>query len=265
MKVLLLRADNLRHQALGLLLETAGVLSGEVIERKVSKAQGFTSDLMLKHFLSREQAEIDFFGSAKKPSIDTPRLLIAPQDLNSGQVNNFVGSIEFDLTITFGVSLLKLPLIQHLDNQVLGVHLGLSPYYRGSGTNFFPFVNSELAAVGYTLMHLNETVDGGPIVHQGRAPIVLGDSIHSIGNRNIKQMFEDIILLLSQQIDLNTSSEIRLEGGKMYRRNDFTEEILRIAYGNLEAGLVDSHLTNEVENLEKFPIVQYPKIRNLQK
>jgi phosphoribosylglycinamide formyltransferase 1 len=265
MKVLLLRADNLRHQALGLLLESAGILSGEVIESKESKVQGFTSDLMVKHFLARERSEEDFFGYARESSMDTQRLLITPQELNSNQVINFIGSIDFDIAITFGVSLLKSSLIQHLHNQILGVHLGLSPYYRGSGTNFFPFVESELAAVGYTLMHLNETVDGGPIVHQGRAPIVLGDSIHSIGNRNIKQMFEDIILLLSQNIDLNTSSEIRLESGKMYRRNNFTEEVLRTAYRNLGLGLVESHLNNEEVNLEKFPIVQYPRIRKLQK
>jgi phosphoribosylglycinamide formyltransferase-1 len=265
MRVLLLRANNLRHQSLGLLLESAGVLSGEVIESKVSKSVDFTSDLMLKHFLSRERAEIDFFGDAKKPYTDVPRLLIGPNDLNSSQVIDFVGSIDFNLCITFGVSLLKPSLIQHLQNQVLGVHLGLSPYYRGSGTNFFPFVESELAAVGYTLMHLNETVDGGPIVHQGRAPIVLGDSIHSIGNRNIKQMFMDIMLLLSQNIDLNTSSRVKLEGGKMYRRNDFTEKALWTAYANLGAGLIENHLNNEVENLEKFPIIQFPKFRQINK
>ena len=64
---------------------------------------------------------------------------------------------------------------------------------------------------------------------------------------------------------INTSSRVKLEGGKMYRRNDFTEKALWTAYANLGAGLIENHLNNEVENLEKFPIIQFPKFRQIKK
>ncbi len=143
----------------------------------------------------------------------------------------------------------------------MGIHLGLSPYYRGSGTNFFPFVNSELAAVGYTLMHLNSQIDKGPIIHQGRAPIVLGDSIHTIGNRNIGFMFEDIIALLQCGVSLRESREQKVNKGKLYRRKDFSVESLIQANTNLDSGLVSKYLDNLEFEIEKFPIILHPKIQ----
>ena len=35
---------------------------------------------------------------------------------------------------------------------MINVHLGLSPYYKGSATNFWPFVNNELQFLGVTFM-----------------------------------------------------------------------------------------------------------------
>jgi methionyl-tRNA formyltransferase len=64
----------------------------------------------------------------------------------------------------------------------------LSPYYRGSGTNFFPFVNNEPEYVGATFMYIDEGIDTGEIIHQIRPTIFLGDTIHHVGNRLIKEM-----------------------------------------------------------------------------
>ena len=77
------------------------------------------------------------------------------------------------------------------------MHLGLSPYYRGSGTNLFPFVNNEIQYVGATFMLLDRTIDNGRIIHQEQAKVFKNDNIHKIGNRLILEMFEvykDLIL-----------------------------------------------------------------------
>jgi folate-dependent phosphoribosylglycinamide formyltransferase PurN len=175
-------------------------------------------------------------------------------------VLNFIDDTEFDVAITFGVSILKPLMIERLRNRILGIHLGLSPYYRGSGTNFFPFVNSELAAVGYTIMHLNEDIDKGPIIHQGRAPIILGDSIHSIGNRNMVCLFMDIIKLLQINVDLFSTQTLPSVEGKLFRRADFTEFTLVQALNNIEKGLVSTFVSNPELFVSKFPIVQHRQL-----
>ena len=41
-------------------------------------------------------------------------------------------------------------------NKILNLHLGISPYYKGSGTNYFPLVNNEPQYVGATFMFLDK-------------------------------------------------------------------------------------------------------------
>lgn len=262
MKVLLLRANNLRHEALSSTLQAGGYLSAEIVESKAALTIQNSSVLISQHFSAREQSEKDFFQFLKLPPVIFPRLDIKSGELNSDQVLSFVKNTEFDIAITFGVSILKPALITKLRNAVLGIHLGLSPYYRGSGTNFFPFVESELAAIGYTLMHLNHEIDKGPIIHQGRAPIVLGDSIHTIGNRNISNMFEDIVGLLRLNVDLSIARNPLMAQGKLYKREDFTEDKLKNVLANLDSGLIGTYLSSQENFLSKYPIIQFDQLRS---
>ncbi len=262
MKVLLLRADNLRHRALGAILEKEGFLSAEVIEVKPALATR-GSTLIESHLESRDQSEKDFFGIYSKYSPSKRFMQVNAGEINSSHVHDFIKGSEFDIAITFGVSILKPDLIKRLKNSVLGIHLGLSPYYRGSGTNFFPFVNGDLGAVGYTLMHLNAEIDKGPIIHQGRAPIVLGDSIHTIGNRNISTMFDSIIELLRIRINPSSAISISNHEGKLFKRKDFTEEAIMRAYKNLDSGLISKYISEKDQLLGRFPIVENSILRAL--
>ncbi len=256
MRILLLRANNLRHRALSSILQSKNFLCAEIIEEKLVQPRFNNSNLIRRHFDAQFQSELDFFGRFTRKETDVPAIRISSGELNLPFVFEFVKKQKFDMAITFGVSILGKDLIHNLEDNILGIHLGLSPYYRGSGTNFFPVVNGELSAIGYTLMHLNIGIDTGPIIHQGRAPIVLGDSIHSIGNRNISQMFIDIVSLLNNKISLNSAKIPREVSTKLYKRNDFTESTLRRALHNLDNGLVNEYLNNQPQLLADFPIIE---------
>ena len=254
MKILLLRANELRHKALAQRLANLGYLSGDLVERIQPTSNNFSlTNLERLHFKARAQVEQDFFSRFERTSDATQRL-IPRSGINSQEFYELVDEIEYDVVITFGVSILSGETIQKLRDRILGIHLGLSPFYRGSGTNFFPFVNKELGAVGYTLMHLDEGVDTGRVIHQGRAPIVIGDSIHSIGSRNIEYLFRDICLLLEQNVDLANSIPLEHSGGRLYKRRDFTEEALLTAMRNLSQGLIEDTLRNIEFEIERFPI-----------
>ena len=97
--------------------------------------------------------------------------------------------LEPNLIIVYGSSILQGKLLKKFKKKILNVHLGLSPYYRGSGTNVFPIVNNEPEYVGVTFMYLNQGVDTGEIIHQIRPDICVEDSIHDIGNKLILKMF----------------------------------------------------------------------------
>ena len=263
MKVLLLRADNLRHRALSQHLLETNNLAAQIIEPKTSTEIYYENSLLNLHFQSRERSELDFFQhySMLYKSKQVPELIIKPGQINHESTLEFISKADFDIAITFGVSILKNELIHSLNNSILGIHLGLSPYYRGSGTNFFPFVNRELACIGYTLMHLDSSIDGGAIIHQGRAPIVTGDSIHSIGNRNILQMFYDITQLIKVKDLFQKGFKINTAAGKLYRRKDFNLDSLQTAYQNLKLGLIDEYVEKKSSELKKFKIIENRNLR----
>jgi len=227
----------------------------QVIEQQ-SVSLSSNSSLVFEHFKAREQFEKDFFFNTTSHNyVNVPVITVGKKLINSKDVIKFLNQIEFDLAITFGVSILNSETIDALNDKILGIHLGLSPYYRGSGTNFFPFVNNELGAVGFTLMHLDKGVDTGHIVHQGRAPIVLGDSIHTIGNRNISSMFLDILKLIESKFDFSISKkQINKDSNRYYRKKDFSEHSLRVALENLNNGLVERYLSDTSKMNSQYPI-----------
>lgn len=255
MKVILFRADQTRHKALAHLLNSKGYLVAQVIEQQ-SENLSPNSSLVTEHFKAREQFEKDFFSDATSHNfVNVPFITISSNLINSKDTIKFISHIDFDIAITFGVSILNSETINALNDKILGIHLGLSPYYRGSGTNFFPFVNNELEAVGYTLMHLDKGTDTGQIVHQGRAPIVLGDSIHTIGNRNIRLLFVDIIKLIESKFDFSISkSQILRDSNRYYRKKDFSEQSLITALENLNNGLVERYLSDASNMNSRYPI-----------
>jgi methionyl-tRNA formyltransferase len=254
---MLFRADQTRHKALAHFLNSKGYLVAQVIEQK-SENLLTGSSLLTEHFKAREQFEKDFFPDVTSHNfINAPIMTISNNLINSKDTIKFISQIDFDIAITFGISILNSETINALNDKILGIHLGLSPYYRGSGTNFFPFVNNELEAIGYTLMHLDEGVDTGHIVHQGRAPIVLGDSIHTIGNRNIHSLFVDIIKLIESKFDFSISkSQILGDSNRYYRKKDFSEQSLRTALENLDNGLVERYLSDTLNLNSRYPIFE---------
>lgn len=262
MKVILFRADQTRHKALAHLLNSKGYLIAQVIEQQ-SENLSPNSSLVTEHFKAREQFEKDFFSDATSHNfVNVPVITISSNLINSKDTIKFISQIDFDIAITFGVSILNSETINALNDKILGIHLGLSPYYRGSGTNFFPFVNNELEAVGYTLMHLDKGVDTGQIVHQGRAPIVLGDSIHTIGNRNIRLLFVDIIKLIESKFDFSISkSQILRDSNRYYRKKDFSEQSLITALENLNNGLVERYLSDASNMNSRYPIFRSSLVR----
>ena len=107
-----------------------------------------------------------------------------------------------DFIVSYGCSLIRNKLIKKFNKKFINLHLGLSPYYKGSGTNFWPIANNEFQFLGATFMFIDDGVDSGPIIHQFRPLINVGDNIHTIGCKIIFQSVNELekILLNFKQI-----------------------------------------------------------------
>ncbi len=162
--------------------------------------------------------------------------------------------------MAFVCSIFRSYLLSVFTGLLINFHLGLSPYYRGSGTNFRPFVNNELQFIGSTFMHINEGIDTGAIIHQIRARIYHGDNIHQIGNRLIKDAFQECIRIIQYFSQLQPVRQPNLLTGqeRYYRKKDFTEDKLEKAYEHLANGAIAQYLAL-IERIDAtFPLVENP-------
>lgn len=255
-RVLIIRADNIRHRALATRLKQLQFDVASIVQH-IPNRESQLSKQQVAHFKARGQFEFDYFRYLETSRQSSQRILLETSDINSGESLNLASKFEPAFVITFGCSILNEKWIGKFSDQILGIHLGLSPYYRGQGTNFFPFVNDELGAVGYTLMNLDQGVDTGHIVHQKYADFVQGDSIHSVGSRLIQSMFEDIGIILKTESSLGKSTkQSRIETSKVYRGLDFTEEALERALINIRNGMIDAFIENQELGRKNFPILK---------
>ena len=121
------------------------------------------------------QTFIDHVADCSYPSF------LSKGEINSPRYTQAIIDAKLDLLITYGSSLIREPLLSAFEGWFLNVHLGLSPYYRGSGTSYWPLVNREPEYGGTTFMHIDTGVDTGKIIHQIRAKYVRGDTPVQIG------------------------------------------------------------------------------------
>ena len=211
--------------------------------------------LISKHETQRQKYEIKSFKKYLIKSKKFRAIKVKKGEINSSSNINLIKKMKPDLLVSYGCSIISEKLIKKFKNRFLNIHLGLSPYYRGAGTNFFPFVENELQFLGATLMFIDKGVDTGKIIHQIRPEIYLSDNIQTIGNRIIKKITSDTIKITSSKklvaSNLKTSYKC-----KTFKKIDFNENSLRLAKINLKKKIIKKFLKKKKYLNKKFPIIE---------
>ncbi len=268
-RVVILTGSELRHQFFRkLVAATPGIEVPATICEGTEKAlstlaqakQTGTASLEIKHINARTQSEEDFFRLFDTYIADQSHPHFVPKgEVNDQSVFEKIDALNPDLLVAYGCSIIGGPLLERFPSRFLNVHLGLSPYYRGSGTNFWPFVNGEPEYCGLTFMHIDAGVDTGEIIHQVRPRITAGDTIHSIGNRLIGDMariYAQIILRFDELQSVAQPSTPPSD--KVYKIRDFTDAAVEKMYDRFEHGLIDDYLAEQDERCARVPLVENP-------
>ncbi len=218
--------------------------------------------LRLKHLAAREQSEKEFFGLFIENTKDFSNPISLPKgDINTSKYTQMIIDSNPDLLIAYGCSLIKEPLLSAFKGRFLNVHLGLSPYYRGSGTNYWPLVNGEPEYVGATFMYIDAGIDTGEIIHQIRVQYHWGDAPSQIGNRLILRVAKVYAMIINNFDKLQKMQQLpKPEADKFYKGKDFTESSVLLLHQLFRLGLIEYYLSKENEICEKVPIVVNPVI-----
>lgn len=215
---------------------------------------------MKKHFQDRyikEKEKFGFFNSnseIKKIFKKNKLIECDPDYLNSQTTLNFVQDFNPDFVFIFGVNMIKSPVIENLPIETINLHLGLSPWYKGSATLFWPFYFLEPQYAGATFHKIIDEPDAGDILHQSVPILSKKDGIHDIGVKTVVEARNDLSKIIKK---LMKGEELifqkQKKGGKNFLTSDFKPEHLRFIYQSFDNEIVNFYL----ENIKKYKI---PKI-----
>ena len=93
-------------------------------------------------------------------------------------------------------NLIKENIMNIMPKLSINLHLGLSPWYRGSATLFWPFYNLQPQFAGSTFHQIVNEPDAGDILHQTIPVLKKGDTLHEVAAKVVIQSTVDAVKLL---------------------------------------------------------------------
>lgn len=252
MKIIIFTSNALRHRYVANTLAEGTNEALIISECKTSDASsGKEQTLIEEHFAERYAVEKEFFGA--HTAFRAPTLPILMGEANSEAVMNAVRDYKPDMGFVFGSGILKEPLLALIPSgKFINMHLGLSPYYRGSGTNFWPFMNEELEYVGATLLHIDPGIDTGDIVAHARPTIEGNDTVHTLGNKTIiagTKVLLECLKRVQKGEGLPRVKQWPVEGEKYYKTKDFSDDTVLAYRKKIAEGVVARHLEKPPKEL----------------
>ena len=260
MKIVLLTSDSLRHKYIAASLSREFEVGLVLTEKKSPAIEDSSNygkkdaEFLERHFEARAEAENKFFRAYKDIFEQIPAIEVPHGKINSEGVFNLIQKTDPDLLILFGTSIIKDPLLKAYENRIINLHLGLSPYYKGSATNLYPYLFDEPECIGATIHLATENVDEGGILHQFRPAMQEGDSMHDIGNKVIQKAGLVLPKIIRDYAEGKIKPVTQKGSGRLCRNKDVTAYVIREIYTNFQKGMIHRYLDQKEKRDKKKPI-----------
>lgn len=264
-KVAIFTGDSFRHKYFAYSLSEKLNVKLIVFEKKVNLPEILSLDveesiIVNEHFMLRDESEQKYFAGfdEKISELKNSEIIeIENNTINSDNIINKLKTNGIEYILLFGCSIIKSDIINLFRNKIINLHLGLSPYYRGSGTNFWPLVDNLPECVGATIHITDLKIDAGGILHQVRPDISENDDNNDLGNKTIINAVNAIpdILKKFDKNELNPSIQ-NLKEGKLFKRKDFNGDSILEMRRNFKNDMIRNYLNNKAERLNKYKIIE---------
>ena len=258
-RVLLITGDHPRHLHAVVSIASVHEIAGWIIEARepilptIPISDSFI-DAELKefwdlHFQARYTSEYRFFvnecdefdlTSAKSMDSLSSRILRVDKDsLNSTSTIAFVRETNADVAISYGCHVLRKNFLDEMPIEKYNIHGGLSPWYRGCITHFWPSYLLEPQMTGMTLHRLTHILDGGEIVHQNSASLVRGDGLHDLACRTVRSFQKELPSVITAIEKGDYQLNAQKSSGKLWLASDWNAQHLKLIYGFFQDRVVD--------------------------
>ncbi|MFJ7735964.1 formyltransferase family protein [Lysinibacillus sp. NPDC097287] len=257
MKLLLLTGSHPRHLYLVNKMAELGIVAAHIIEIRGSFVptppiglEDIDRENFIRHFSDRDEAEHSHFAGNEHINVEIPTLKVSMQNLNSPETMEWVATQQFDLAISYGVHKLSNELLSVMPEHSWNIHGGLSPWYKGNTTLFWPFFMLRPNWAGMTIHRLTERLDAGGIVHHSVPELAYGDGLHDVACKAVTQVTEDLSKIISE-LSLEEIKYVTQKGnGKIWVGVDWLPQHLRFVYNTYNNDIVDQFLDGKLPKLD---------------
>lgn len=252
MKITVFTSNQARHLAL---IERLSAISDEchaVMECNTvrpGKRQDFfdKSPVMERYFGHVMNAEHAVFGDVGFSTPGGRTLAIKMGDLNLMTREELAPCLDADAYVVFGASFIKGWLCEHLvEHGAFNIHMGLSPYYRGSSCNFWALYDGNPHMVGATIHRLSKGLDSGPMLfhalprYDGGDPFRFTMRAVEVAQSALQHRIADGSVFELQPVTQDRTAEIR------YSRNvEFNDAVAGDFLDRLDTGKAIAMPTHE--------------------
>ena len=214
-------------------------------------AQRVESDSVQLHFEKLSKAEEKWFSL---PACQNIPELQEVKNINSLGVLEQSLAFKADCICLFGTAILKPIWLNAFENRIINLHLGLSPYYRGSATLFWPFVYRELQYLGTTIHLAIEKVDAGALLHRVQPNLLVDEDYYAITNRLIRDSMEQMPKVITRYLEghISPKPQESIEGSRLCKKADFNESALQKMLEYAGEGLKQSEIDQIMETRCQF-------------
>ena len=217
--------------------------------------------IVADHFAERSRQEEIFFGhDGEFVTADRHCAVrhLPPGTLNAPETLSFLESAAVDTVVVYGTNLIKPPLLDGWPGRMINMHLGLSPYYRGTATNFYPLLNEEPEYVGATIHLLAAGIDTGAILRHARPEIVADDMPHTIGCKAILAGIMAMITVLKDLEGgvLHPVPQWKVERPRLYLRKDYHPRQVVELYRKIDAGLISRYAERAAQVADRVRLIE---------
>ena len=185
---------------------------------------------MEEYFKKVNNAQKKLFGNPADLNKNKNVNLISLQsgELNKCSIESLNNFLKSDIYIVFGSSYIKGELVNLLiKNKALNIHMGVSPYYRGTDCNFWALYDENPHLVGATIHLLSKGLDSGPMLYHALSKIKEDPFLYTMST--VKSAFHSLVERIKNKKifeylpeEQNKSKEVRYS-----KKGDFNEEVVK--------------------------------------
>ena len=148
--------------------------------------------------------------------------IINVTNINSNYVLNLINQNPCNLYVVMGTSILNTIILEACKTDIINIHGGYLPDYRGNNCIYFAYLNGDFHKIANTIHFIDEGIDTGDIIKIIRPTISDNDNPETLYCKAKKKAIHQLIKIIKkyQKEEFIPRKKQNLNIGKQYKTED---------------------------------------------